>query len=677
MAEHGTARSGDDSQPGGKETDINEQHFDSNAIGLFLSTLFGSDDGYAVLWFGYDGHIAGNEYVFTDHKENFYHWPTQRDRLLSDIANEIDSGRRVDCYFCPALRNSKERAKGNAVSLRCLTADADGQRDVSALLATLGAIRVTSGTPRHEHVYLGLAEPVDAATFETLQRALKQKLGTTAALADNTLLRLPFTYNHKPDGGPVELLPGNHWTWSADALAGTLGADLTVHTPEITTRPYSGLTPRPEPMPAEIPPYVAAAFKQTAPVGKRSDRLLRLVSRCVTARWTPGQTLTLANRYQPAVDKYGDRLPDQVGHLHELAVADDFTLFGQKWAPLSSDLAHTNGNGNDQPAIVDVGVSGLLDWYRVWAETKDDADWIVPDFLERGRSHAFYAPKKVGKSLSLLIGAVIGLVTNTDIFGQPNPHGRRLTVLYIDQENSPTDIRQRIEAAGFGPDDLDHLCYYSFSDIADLDTAEGGRQLMSQVDKHSPDLVVIDTTSRVVAGKENASDTYRELYRHSFVPLKRAGITVCRIDHAGKDLTQGQRGSSAKGDDVDTIWRLDRKGTKFTLTLEAQRSGHHPEYIPLEMTRWPLLRFNRTDGASEIDKIITKMDNLMISVDLGGDKVREHLVRADPSFKASNLDLGAAIKARKNLSGKVRTDLVRDDQAEIDYSCPQDQDSDQ
>jgi hypothetical protein len=38
--------------------------------------------------------------------------------------------------------------------------------------------------------------------------------------------------------------------------------------------------------------------------------------------------------------------------------------------------------------------------------------------------------------------------------------------------------------------------------------------------------------------------------------MKRRGITYLRLDHAGKDMSKGQRGASAKNDDVDLVWRL-------------------------------------------------------------------------------------------------------------------------
>ena len=83
---------------------------------------------------------------------------------------------------------------------------------------------------------------------------------------------------------------------------------------------------------------------------------------------------------------------------------------------------------------------------------------------------------------------------------------------------------------------------------------------------------MLDTSSRMVQGKENDSDTFIQLYRCSLVPLKRRGITVLRLDHPGKDESRGQRGSSAKDGDVDTIWRL-AKATPMTFRFNRIKAG--------------------------------------------------------------------------------------------------------
>lgn len=107
---------------------------------------------------------------------------------------------------------------------------------------------------------------------------------------------------------------------------------------------------------------------------------------------------------------------------------------------------------------------------------------------------------------------------------------------------------------------------------------------------------MIDTASRFVAGKENDSDTWLALYRLVHAPLKAAGIACWRLDHFGKDLERGARGSSAKTQDVDHVWELTHHGsqaetdgatttvtTQLRLTRTHTRTGIGPDL--LDVTR--------------------------------------------------------------------------------------------
>lgn len=59
-------------------------------------------------------------------------------------------------------------------------------------------------------------------------------------------------------------------------------------------------------------------------------------------------------------------------------------------------------------------------------------------------------------------------------------------------------------------------------------------------------MVVIDTISRAVGGEENDNDTWLNFYQYTGLRLKQAKVSVIRLDHTGKDLTEGERGGSAK-----------------------------------------------------------------------------------------------------------------------------------
>lgn len=296
-----------------------------------------------------------------------------------------------------------------------------------------------------------------------------------------------------------------------------------------------------------------------------------------------------------------------------------------------------------------------IDWDELWNTTTDEPDWLCPGILERGRLHAIYAPRKHKKSLFTLI-MIAEMVSGHSLLGRPNPHDKPLRVLYIDIENARDDIRQRLQDAGYGPRDLANLIYLSFPSLPGLDSVIGGQHLLALVERHKPDLVVLDTTSRVVRGEENDADTFRALYRHALMPIKSMGVAVLRLDHAGKDLTLGQRGSSAKGDDLDTAWMITKQGEdRLTLRLDFQRTNHHPQEIQFVQHADPL-RFVRLDAASdrpEVTALVDQMDRLGVPREAGRDVCRKALTNA--GIRGANDALTQAVKIRKDLSGPVRT----------------------
>lgn len=89
--------------------------------------------------------------------------------------------------------------------------------------------------------------------------------------------------------------------------------------------------------------------------------------------------------------------------------------------------------------------------------------------------------------------------------------------------------------------------------------------------RHDAHMLVLDTMARVVNGDENDADTYRGFYAHSGVRLKRLGVALLRLDHAGKDPGRGQRGSSGKNDDVDVVFRLDHAEDQVVLSWTHSR----------------------------------------------------------------------------------------------------------
>jgi KaiC/GvpD/RAD55 family RecA-like ATPase len=227
-----------------------------------------------------------------------------------------------------------------------------------------------------------------------------------------------------------------------------------------------------------------------------------------------------------------------------------------------------------------------IDWGEFWAEDHGTEDWLLDPVLPRGRSIALYSPAKTGKSL-LALDLAVRLATGQRVLDRPA--GNPEHVIYLDMEMSPDDLHERLEDMGYGPEwDLSHLHYYSLPSLPPLDSPSGGMTLLALAQRHAAALTVIDTTSRVIAGEENSADTIRAFYMFTGLPLRAEGITVLRLDHAGKSLEQGQRGSSAKNDDVDLVWQMTATDDGVKLRATHRRQAWIPETVDLIRLEEPL-----------------------------------------------------------------------------------------
>lgn len=302
-----------------------------------------------------------------------------------------------------------------------------------------------------------------------------------------------------------------------------------------------------------------------------------------------------------------------------------------------------------------------VDWKALMSGPPPAEDWILWPLVERGQSVSLYSRAKAGKSLvtlDLLSQAIAG----TPALGRRRAEPIR--VLYLDAENSPGDLRARLHALAVDADWMGNLVYLSFPPTGALDTPEGASNLEALVDLHQPDLVVLDTVSRFIAGPENDSDTWLRLYRLSLLPLKRRGVAVLRLDHAGKDEERGERGSSAKNGDVDASWALayDERRQTRTLTRKLTRTGHGPERIVLDVQTGPLahrMAEGPVLGADPVSQLVRKLDELDVPIEWGRDRAGTAL--RDNAHPFTNANLSEALKARReaarNLSDGALSEL--------------------
>ncbi len=255
----------------------------------------------------------------------------------------------------------------------------------------------------------------------------------------------------------------------------------------------------------------------------------------------------------------------------------------------------------------------LINWQEFWTQSFPEEDWLIKPLIPRNQLVVIFAPGGTGKSLLALYIAA-GLATGRNIFGIEH---QPISVLYMDYEMQQAQLYERLTAMGYNADtNLTRLHYASLPPIASLDTPEGAKEVCDLARACQAELVIIDTFSRAVEGAENDADTVRNFYRWTALKLKTEGRSLLRIDHAGKDLKKGARGTSAKNDDVDLVWQMTRAGDEVRLVPTKKRhTWINP--VDLQVRKTEEMFIQNIKGGPRLDKAIEIINREKINVHVG------------------------------------------------------------
>lgn len=252
-----------------------------------------------------------------------------------------------------------------------------------------------------------------------------------------------------------------------------------------------------------------------------------------------------------------------------------------------------------------------VNWPSFWSQEDADEEWMAEPLIPTGRQVAIFSVAKLGKSL-LSLDIAAALATGRSVLGHEPVDP--VSVVYCDLEMTADDLRQRLVDLGYGPEsDLSRLAYYQLPNLPPLDSERGGEAMAQIVERHEAQLVVVDTMARAVAGPEDDADTYRDFCRHTGRRLKEARISLLRLDHAGKDPSRGQRGSSSKDDDVDIVFHLTVVESRIVLKRTRTRVVWVPAEVALERQDEPNTRHVLVDngwpsGTGPVARLLDELD---------------------------------------------------------------------
>jgi hypothetical protein len=296
-----------------------------------------------------------------------------------------------------------------------------------------------------------------------------------------------------------------------------------------------------------------------------------------------------------------------------------------------------------QPAITD---NILINWQDFWTQSFPAEDWLIEPIIPRNQLVVIFAPGGTGKSLLALYIAA-ALATGKEIFAEPKPP---TNVLYMDYEMSQAVLYERLTAMGYNGDtDLTRLHYASLPPIGSLDKPEGAKQICDLARTCQAELVIIDTFARAVEGAENDADTVRNFYRWTAMNLKQEGRSLMRIDHAGKDLKKGARGTSAKNDDVDLVWQMTKVDGQLVLIRQKHRHTWIPERINLIIHDQAQMFTQDIKGGERLGQAMKMLEELNIDPALSQDAMWTLVKdRAENIYKVSRKTTRLAHKQRKD-----------------------------
>jgi len=131
-----------------------------------------------------------------------------------------------------------------------------------------------------------------------------------------------------------------------------------------------------------------------------------------------------------------------------------------------------------------------------------------------------------------------------------------------------------------------------------------------------------------------------------------------RIDHAGKDLKKGARGTSAKNDDVDLVWQMTKVDGQLVLIRQKHRHTWIPERINLVIHEQARMFTHDIKGGERLDQAIKMLEELNIDLTKSQDAVwAEVKDRAETIYRVTRK---TTRQAHKQLKEQGNDNLLED-----------------
>ena len=519
----------------------------------WVDAAWGDRAGYFAFAFGIGGHFTDQgKYTFKHWHDRHGRWPDDRDRFLAEA---LERAERDDVYVAPYLRSKPSRKKGTALASDLVYADVDERlgelRGFERLLIGPGGFLVSSGEGLH--AYLRIPELLEPVELEHWNRRLAARLHADAGWAENKVLRLPGTSNHKGRASGessrsvvfVESV-GRVADWTLEELAELLPA-----LPASSTNGGEPIaaTPRAEP----LPPKVAERLREQ-PGTDRSKQVYSFVGLCLHEGLSDGETLAVGLEYAPALAKYGGRAGVEI----ERAIAK---LRDPEF--LSRDL-------RDKEKQKESSFPFTLPFARLseaLENVEEQPEWLWRGYAAKGVTSLLAGRPKIGKS-TLVHGLLAALEQGTAFLG---PDTTQTSVLLLTEEPLSA-IRQKVSRFGLvSSNSRKSLREQKQNQVHLLRRAQALKtswpavveQAVAYCLEHALELLVVDTFDKWT-GLRGDDENKTGAILHALEPLAQAtaaNLAPFLITHhrkSGGQFGEAVRGGNALVGWADIVIEIDR-----------------------------------------------------------------------------------------------------------------------
>jgi len=252
---------------------------------------------------------------------------------------------------------------------------------------------------------------------------------------------------------------------------------------------------------------------------------------------------------------------------------------------IAQNLAIVASNGGDLAAVLTDGaiekvkklghkvntggVKGIVSADDILSTEYPEPNWVIPGLLPSGVT-ILAGPPKVGKSwLALQIVQAVG--AGGKALNQDVTHGN---ALYIALEDTERRLFERMKLQHWQRGlPVDFITGGNFLEkVGDLRNG-GSERLANSIDQMGYKIVVVDTFSRAIRGRQKEAEEMTTWLEPVFNVAHDLDVSIVFIDHHRKsngiesDVVADIMGSTAKGGMADTLWGLYRKRGQAEATL--------------------------------------------------------------------------------------------------------------